>query len=78
MSDGQKLTPADLELETHYVQPAGPTTLREAKEKLEKNLIQQALGRHRGNLTRVADDLGISRPTLYELMERLGISKQRT
>jgi len=68
--------PGDLELEPQHIQRGGHN-LREAREKLEKSLIQEALGRQRGNLTRVAEDLGISRPTLYELMEKLGISKHR-
>jgi len=76
MSDGQRVVPGDLELEPQHIQRGGHN-LREAREKLEKSLIQEALGRQRGNLTRVAEDLGISRPTLYELMEKLGISKHR-
>jgi transcriptional regulator of acetoin/glycerol metabolism len=31
--------------------------------------------RHGGNISAAAKELGISRPTLYELMSKLGISK---
>ena len=51
--------------------------LRAARRTLEKSLIQQAIARNKGNLTRAAIDLGISRPTLYELMDKLGIRNQR-
>lgn len=69
MSDGAWITPQDMELK-----PAG-LTLRDARERLERSLLEEALLRHRGNLTQVATDLGISRPTLYGLIERLGVSR---
>lgn len=37
------------------------------------DLIVQALTLHNGNLRRVADELGISRPTLYLLLRKYGI-----
>ena len=49
--------------------------LNEVREALETEMIQRALGRHKGNVTRAAAELGVSRPTLYELMEKLGIEK---
>ena len=30
---------------------------------------------HGGKISRAAEDLGISRPTFYELMEKLGLAK---
>jgi two-component system NtrC family response regulator len=69
MSDGPWVTPQDLELK-----PVG-LTLREARERVERSLVEGAVRRHAGNLTQVATDLGISRPTLYDLMEKLGISR---
>ena len=43
----------------------------------ERELIEQTLKRNAGKITSAAADLGISRPTLYELMEKLGIAKER-
>jgi two-component system NtrC family response regulator len=40
-------------------------------------MIQQTLKRHAGKITSAAAELGISRPTLYELMDKLGIGKDR-
>ena len=42
---------------------------------MEREVIQQALERHGGKISRAAEELGISRPTLYELMEKLGLDK---
>ena len=73
MVDGKRIGTADLELEASAEMPA--TTLREARETLERELIQRALQRHLGKVSNAAAELGISRPTFYELMEKLGIAK---
>jgi two-component system NtrC family response regulator len=73
MADGRRVTAADLELEG--LDPLPLATLREAREEVEKEMVEQALRRHRGKITAAAIELGISRPTLYELMEKLGVSK---
>ena len=38
-------------------------------------MINRALRRNKGTISRAAADLGISRPTLYELMEKLDINR---
>ncbi|MCX6556171.1 MAG: sigma 54-interacting transcriptional regulator, partial [Candidatus Aminicenantes bacterium] len=50
--------------------------LKEARESLEKELLAKALSGNKGNLTRAAAELGVSRPTLYDLMEKFGIPKE--
>jgi two-component system NtrC family response regulator len=52
-----------------------PQTLKEAREAVERETVQDALRRHKGKITAAALELGISRPTFYELMEKLGIAK---
>ena len=74
MTEGTSVTPDDLEL-SHAGEGAPVTSLRQARETLERDLIQKALSRNRGNVTQTASDLGISRPSLYELIEKLGISR---
>lgn len=45
-------------------------TIREARKRLEMDLIVSAVERHRGNIKRAAEELGISRPTLYDLIDK--------
>ncbi len=75
MAEGRKITPEDLEMASP---PAGFEIigLKEAREALEKELILKALSRNNGNLTKAAAELGISRPTLYDLMEKFEIPKE--
>jgi len=75
MVDGRKITPADMEL-THVTQALPAITLREARENIEREMVIQALKRNAGKISAASNDLGISRPTLYELMDKLGISNE--
>jgi two-component system NtrC family response regulator len=75
MAEGKRVTADDLEL-TDVVSALPAQTLREARESVEREIVQDALRRHRGKVTSAASELGVSRPTLYELMEKLGIAKQ--
>jgi two-component system NtrC family response regulator len=78
MAAGSRITAEDLELEQERgVVSSGATTLRQARERVEREMIEQALKRNYGKITSAAAELGISRPTLYELMEKLGIPKER-
>jgi two-component system NtrC family response regulator len=74
MADGKRVTARDLEL-TDVRSDLPPHTLKEARESVEREMIQDALRRHRGKITSAALELGVSRPTLYELMEKLGIPR---
>jgi two-component system NtrC family response regulator len=75
MTEGKRLTVQDLELE-QLLADLHLTTLKEARETLEREMVQQALRKHSGKIAPAAVELGISRPTLYELMEKLGIVKE--
>jgi two-component system NtrC family response regulator len=74
MSEGKKITLKDLGMES-TVGKKECIVLKDAREILEKELILKAIARNDNNLTKVASDLGVSRPTLYDLMEKLGIPK---
>ena len=75
MADGKRVTADDLELSA-ALEGAPPQTLKEARERLEREIVQDTLRRHGGKITTAAAELGISRPTLYQLMEKLGIPKE--
>ena len=72
MAHGTTLQPVDLELSA-VPAPAAYLTLREARSQFEKNLIRQALARTNGNVTRAAEELGISRQGLHESILKYGI-----
>jgi two-component system NtrC family response regulator len=76
MAHGTTLQPADLEL-SDAPAPAAYLTLREARSQFEKNLIRQALTRTNGNVTRAAEELGISRQALHESMHKYGLDKSK-
>ena len=75
MVEGRHITPEDLEL---AAPPADtqPHTLKEAREAAERRLVEMALARHRGKIAPAAVELGVSRPTMYELMEKLGLKRE--
>ena len=74
MADGKRITIKDMEL-TDAADAVPASTLKEAREATEREMVQRALKRHSGRVSAAATELGISRPTLYELMEKLGIAK---
>jgi two-component system NtrC family response regulator len=48
-------------------------TLKEARSRVEKELLLLALEKEQGNIVRAAEVLGVSRPTLYDLMKKHGL-----
>ena len=74
MAEGKRLTAADLELESPAA-AALSLNLKEARETAEREVINRALRKHSGKIAPAAAEIGISRPTLYELMEKLGIER---
>jgi two-component system NtrC family response regulator len=73
MSESRLITASDLELSS---QLDDPTTfdLRSARAGAERQVIQRALARSDGRLSAAARLLGVSRPTLYTLLETHGLS----
>jgi two-component system NtrC family response regulator len=74
MCDGRRIATEDLELVTEGA-AAPAASLREARETTEREMIRRSLRKHAGRITSAAAELGISRPTLYELMEKLGVAR---
>ena len=74
MAENGRVTPEDLEL-TSLIAYEGKS-LGQARHELERRMIEAAIARNKGNLSRTALELEISRPTLYELMDKLGISRK--
>lgn len=53
-----------------------PTTLREARDRVERRLLTGSLLRTSGNVSAAAQELGVSRPTLHDLLKKHGIDPQ--
>lgn len=49
-------------------------TLREARDRVEREMIKGAIANHKGNIAKAAEELAVSRPTLYDLLKKHGIS----
>jgi len=74
MADGNQITVEDVGLRSADAGASDASLdLRVVRENAEKAAIVAALGRVNGNVAKAADLLGVSRPTLYDLMHRLGL-----
>ena len=74
MVDGSQISPQDIGLKPPEFDEADNSfDLRAVRDKAEKNAIVAAMGRVNGNVVKAAELLGVSRPTLYDLMHRLGL-----
>jgi len=76
MAEGHEITSRDLDL----VKEEHPTSdslhsLRAAHRRIEIELLVRAISLHRGNLSRVARDLEVSRSTLYRKLRAYGLEK---
>jgi len=74
MAEGRRITASDLELTAPETAPG--ITLKEARENLEREMVLTALRRSSGKISAAAQALGVSRPTLYELMQKLDIKRE--
>ena len=74
MAEGWYVTPDNLELQT-AVSPVDASTLKASRDHREKELVRLALEKAEGNVTRAASYLGVSRPTVYQLLARYGLKK---
>lgn len=50
--------------------------LRHVRDEAERRAVVRVLARTNGNIARAADVLGISRPSLYDLLNRFGLKKE--
>lgn len=84
LSDGPTLGAEQLAPAIRQADPAGAVDRRSADETpglrgqvdaLESRLLQDTLARHRGNISRTAQELGLSRLGLRSKMQRLGVER---
>lgn len=72
MAEGPLINPDDLGLQESEI-PSEPMNLRIVREREECKALVRALAKVDGNIAKAAELLGVSRPTLYDLMNRHGL-----
>ncbi len=77
MADGPAITADDLGLSGAPVEEE-PFNLRQVRDEAEYRAIVRALARVEGNIVKASELLGVSRPTLYDLLERHAIKASTT
>jgi len=70
MSDGKLVGAEDLDLDDAEGSEAEALNLKSAREQSDRRMIRHALARSEGNISNTAKLLGISRPTLYDLLKQ--------
>ncbi len=73
MADGNCINAEELELETVDTEGAMPLNLREVREQAERAAIARAINMFDNNISQAAEALGVSRPTLYDLVSKYGL-----
>lgn len=73
MADGSRITRDDIGIEPITSENMEFIDLRKVRDEAERQAVVTALGRANGNLLKTSEILGVSRPTLYDLMHRLGL-----
>lgn len=72
MSDSGKINLEDLEINTENTDST-PLNLKQVREEAERNAILRALSRANDNISETAKALGVTRPTLYNMLEKYGL-----
>ena len=75
MAEGRRITAVDLELAGEF--PTQPlVSIKEARGEAERRILVDALKRYRGNISRAAKAIQISRPAFHELLTKHGIQPE--
>lgn len=70
MAEGKLVHAEDLDLAAEDEEDALPLNIKAAREEADRRVIRHALARSEGNISNTARLLGISRPTLYDLLKQ--------
>jgi len=73
MADSNQINATDIGLEEGENPEPDELNLRKVRDEAEKRAVIAATARANGNLAKAAEMLGVSRPTLYDLMHRFGL-----
>ena len=73
MAEHKQITAADLELGGSSVEEMATFNLREIRDNADRQAITRALNHVGGKVSQAAELLGISRPTMYDLLRKFGL-----
>jgi len=73
LAEGKQIGAEDLGFDEEHEHPL--MNLRQARERVERQVIQRALAKYDNNMSRAAEALGVSRPSLYSLVKKLGMAE---
>jgi two-component system NtrC family response regulator len=74
MAEGKRLVARDLELS--QADGGSIMSLKDARDNLERDMLHGALRKHSGKIAPAATELGISRPTIYDMIEKYGTGRK--
>jgi two-component system NtrC family response regulator len=75
MGEGQVIQAEDLDLSCADHDDMKKRTLKEVRESTERDFICKALVENNGNIARTAEQIGVTRPTLYDLLKKYNLQK---
>ena len=76
MATGKFIELADLGFEPPAGSDSGQRRLKDSRNQLERELLLETLARTKGNISQAARELGVSRPTLHDLLDKHAIDSR--
>jgi two-component system NtrC family response regulator len=76
MGQGRIIRGEDLAFPCELLQSVEKQTLKEAREKLERDFVSRALLANNWNVARAAEQIGVTRPTMYDLIKKYELRKE--
>lgn len=73
MSDGSQIEPNDLQLSPQKFGSNLPPQTNLGLEEMEKAMVEKAIDKHKGNISRAAAELGLTRAALYRRIEKFNL-----
>jgi two-component system NtrC family response regulator len=77
MATGPEIVPEDLGMKgdepLRQKLQTNDISLKDARFLLERDMVENALGKFSGNIVKAAASIGVSRPTFYDLMKKHGL-----
>jgi two-component system NtrC family response regulator len=73
MAEGKTVLADDLDLPLDDEEDDDILNIKAAREQIDRKVIRRALARSEGNISTAAKILGVSRPTLYDLLKQYSL-----